>query len=87
MAHTATTQADFDAAFAALVAGTTHRIRCGSCHLTHITPQEVRACYIDAEIAHDEYLAEAAADRAADVAFARSREAISESGTWFGYGD
>jgi len=62
-----------------------HSIRCGSCYGTHTSVEEIKDCYAQARADHDEYLAEAAWDAECDVAFARSREAISESGSWFGY--
>jgi hypothetical protein len=60
-------------------------MRCAHCKDRHDTVAEVRTC-ATAEAAHGE--AEAAADAAAmhaeEVAYARSREAQAEAGTWFG---
>jgi len=57
-----------------------HGIRCAHCKRKHPTVADVHWCSdLEAE-ARDE----AAADQAADVAYARDREAMAERGTWFG---
>jgi hypothetical protein len=59
-------------------------IRCAHCKARHATVADVRWCGgLEAE-ARAEAEAEAAWEAAADVAYARDREAIAERGTWFG---
>jgi hypothetical protein len=85
---TASTQADFDQAFAALVAGDRpHHIRCTTCTEGHVTVRQVAECKALADsYAADEAAADADAhdDYLAERAYALYREGISERGTWWG---
>jgi len=55
-------------------------IKCAHCKQYHATIEDVRWC----SDLHAEAKAEAEAEQAAEVAFARDREAMAERGTWFG---
>jgi hypothetical protein len=58
--------------------------RCGACKSRHASADDVRWCYdLRAEM-RAEAEAEQAAEVASDRAYARSREAQAEAGTWFG---
>jgi hypothetical protein len=60
---------------------TTERgIRCAHCKGRHATVADVHWC----SDLQAEARAEAEAEQAADVAYARDREAMAERGTWFG---
>jgi hypothetical protein len=73
----ASTQADFDQAFAALVRpDRPHHIHCTTCEEGHATVRQVAEC---AALA-DSY----AAEEAEVLSYDLYREGISERGTWFG---
>jgi hypothetical protein len=59
-------------------------IRCAHCKGRHGSADEVAACAAEEAHGRAEAEADAAWEAATDVAYARSREAIAERGTWFG---
>lgn len=59
-------------------------VRCGACKARHRTPDDVRWCYDVKRYFEGQAAAEADAEAAEEVAFARSREAQAERGSWFG---